>query len=214
MPAPPTLRVALVDRQPLFVRGLELLLPEASQGRAEVVGATDDASSAASLMRRCVPDLALVDLQLAAPGALRAISSIRQCVPRLRIVAMSGHDEHETALAALRAGAEGYLPKARQPEDVIPMLRAVLDGWSVLPSELLAVVLGLARPRSATRIDLDADERHLLRLIAGGRSTVEIADQLHVSERTVKRLTASLLRKLRVPTRTQAAALAGDAGLL
>jgi DNA-binding NarL/FixJ family response regulator len=90
----------------------------------------------------------------------------------------------------------------------------VLDGWSVLPSELLAVVLGLARPRSATRIDLDADERHLLRLIAGGRSTVEIADQLHVSERTVKRLTASLLRKLRVPTRTQAAALAGDAGLL
>jgi DNA-binding NarL/FixJ family response regulator len=209
-----TLRVALVDGQPLFVRGLSLMLPEASEGRAEVVGSTGDASAAAALVRRCVPDLALVDLQLGAPGGIRAIAAIRQCQPRLRIVAMSGRDEPSLALDALRAGAEGYLPKASRPDDVIPILRAVLEGWSVLPAELLAAVLGLARPRTATRVDLDVEERHLLRLIASGRSTVEIADDLHVSERTVKRLTASLLRKLRVGSRTQAAALAGDAGLL
>jgi two-component system nitrate/nitrite response regulator NarL len=179
-----------------------------------VVGSTGDATAAAALVRRCAPDLTMVDLHLGAPGGLRAISTIRHCEPRHRIVAMSGADEETLALEALRAGAEGYLPKASAPEDLIPMLRAVLEGWSVLPRALLAPMLGLTRGHTAARLDLRPEERHLLRLIAAGCSTVEIADGLHVSERTVKRLTAALLRKLRVSSRTQAAALAGDAGLL
>jgi DNA-binding NarL/FixJ family response regulator len=207
------LRVAVVDRQPLFVRGLSALLSAASDGRAEIVGATAEAGAAAGLMSRCVPDLALVDLQLSAPGGIRAIRSIREAFPRLRVVAMSGRDAHEEAVAALRAGADGYLPKAREPEDVVPMLRTVLDGWSVLPTEVMSAVLGLGTPRSPVPVDLDADERELLRLIAKGRGTLEIANHLHVSDRTVKRLTASLLRKLRVRSRCEAAALAGNAGL-
>jgi len=208
-----TLRVAVVDEQALFVRGLSAHLPVASDGRAEVVAATGEAGAAAGLMRRCAPDLALVDLQLSPPGSLRAIASIRETLPRLRIVAMSGLDGYEEALAALRVGADGYLPKARRPEDVVPMLRTVFDGWSVLPTDLMATVLGLGTPRAPIHVDLDTADRELLRLIAQGASTVEIANHLHVSDRTVKRLTACLLRKLRVGTRCEAAALAGNAGL-
>jgi DNA-binding NarL/FixJ family response regulator len=156
------IRVALVDDHPLFVRGLELLLPEVSNGRATVVGTTHDAAAAAGLVRRTVPDLVMVDLHMPAPGGVRAIGAIRRTTPRVRIVAMSGDDDPAPALEALRAGAEGFLPKTSEAADLLHPLVAILDGWAVLPSEL----------------------------------------------------TATLLRKLRVSSRTEAAALAGSAGLL
>jgi two-component system nitrate/nitrite response regulator NarL len=208
------IRVIVVDDHPLFVRGLELLLPEVSDGRAEVVAATGDAASAASLVRRTVPDLVLVDLHMPAPGGVRAIAAIRRSSPRVRIVAMSGDEDPAPALEALRAGAEGFLPKTSEVGDVLQPLLSILDGWAVLPAELLAALLGPGRGSRPAPVDLDAPERQLLQLIAAGATTTEIALELHVSERTVKRLTATLLRKLRVSSRTEAAALAGSAGIL
>ena len=208
------IRVIVVDDHPLFVRGLELLLPEVSDGRAEVVAATGDAAAAASLVRRTVPDLVLVDLHMPPPGGVRAIAAIRRSSPRVRIVAMSGDEDPAPALEALRAGAEGFLPKTSEVADVLQPLLSILDGWAVLPAELLGALLGPGRGSRPAPVDLDAPERQLLQLIAAGATTTEIALQLHVSERTVKRLTATLLRKLRVSSRTEAAALAGSAGIL
>ncbi|MGN9810943.1 response regulator transcription factor [Micromonospora sp. BQ11] len=203
--------MAVVDDHPLFARGLELLLPAATDGRACVVGSTGDAAAAASLMSRCLPDLALVDLHMPAPGGIRAVAAIRRTTPRVRVVAMSGDEDPAPALEALRAGAEAFLPKSAEPEELLPPLLAVLEGWAVLPAPLLRALL---RPGRVAPVDLDTDERALLRSIAAGRSTLDIADQMHVSERTVKRMTAALLRKLRVSSRAEAAALAGHAGLL
>jgi two-component system, NarL family, nitrate/nitrite response regulator NarL len=208
------IRVALVDDHPLFVRGLELLLPEVSGGRATVAGSTGDAAAAAGLVRRTVPDLALVDLHMPPPGGVRAIAAIRRTTPRVRIVAMSGDEEPGPALEALRAGAEGFLPKSSEAADLLQPLLAILDGWAVLPPQLLDAMLAPARGVRPAPAGLDEAERRLLQLIAAGATTTEIALQLHVSERTVKRLTATLLRKLRVSSRTEAAALAGSAGLL
>ncbi|MGN9806678.1 response regulator [Micromonospora sp. L32] len=205
------IRLVVVDDHPLFIRGLELLLPASTDGRARVVDSTGDASAAASLVGRTQPDLALVDLHMPPPGGIRAIAAIRRTTPRARVVAMSGGDDPAPALEALRAGAEGFLPKSSEPEELLPPILAVLDGWAVLPGPLLR---GLLRPAHSSSVDLDSEERRLLRSIAAGRSTVEIAEQLHVSERTVKRMTAALLRKLRVSSRAEAAALAGHAGLL
>jgi two-component system nitrate/nitrite response regulator NarL len=89
----------------------------------------------------------------------------------------------------------------------------VLDGWAVLPVAVLAALLQPARAAPAVP-QLDEQDRQLWRLIASGFTTTDIALELHVSERTVKRLTANLLRRLKVPTRAQAAALAGQTGLL
>ncbi|MCA2213220.1 response regulator [Jidongwangia harbinensis] len=208
------MRIVLVDDHPLFARGLELLLPEVSEGRATVAASTGDAAAAAGLVRRTVPDLVLVDLHMPAPGGVRAIAAIRRTTPRVRIVAMSGDDDPAPALDALRAGAEGFLPKSSEAADLLHPLLAVLEGWAVLPAGLLSALLAPSRGIRPAPADLDPGERQLLQLIAAGATTTEIALQLHVSERTVKRLTATLLRKLRVSSRTEAAALAGSAGIL
>jgi two-component system nitrate/nitrite response regulator NarL len=139
------IRVAVVDDHPLFVRGIELLLPDVSDGRATVVGSTGDASAAAGLVRRTVPDLVLVDLHMPPPGGIRAIAAIRRTTPRVRIVAMSGDEDPGPALEALRAGAEGFLPKTSEPADLLHPLVAILDGWAVLPGELLGALLAPAR---------------------------------------------------------------------
>ncbi|MEE6257442.1 response regulator transcription factor [Plantactinospora sonchi] len=209
-----TIRVALIDDHPLFVRGLELLLPASSDGRARVVGSTGDAASAAGLIRRCLPDLALVDLHMPEPGGVRAIAAIRRTSPGLRIVAMSGLADTTMAVEALRAGAEGYLPKSSEPEELLPPLLAVLNGWAVLPADLLGALVAPGPGHAPVAGGLDDQERLLLQLIARGNSTTEISEKLHVSERTAKRLIASLLRRLRVSSKAEAAAIAGSAGLL
>jgi two-component system nitrate/nitrite response regulator NarL len=211
-----TIRVAVVDDHDLFVRGLELLLPQVSNGRATVVAATKDAAYAASVVRHAVPDLVLVDLHMPPPGGLRAIGAVRQAAPRSRVLAMSGDDDPAVAIEALRNGAGGFLPKSSDPASLLQPLLAALDGWAVLPESLLAEVFASDRrpaPNPATEA-LDDRERELLRWISAGASTVEMAGRMHVSERTVKRLTATLLRKLRVSSRAEAAALAGGAGLV
>ncbi|HEY0536466.1 MAG TPA: response regulator transcription factor [Actinoplanes sp.] len=207
------LRIVVIDDHPLFVRGLELLLPEVSGGRATVVAGTGDAASAAGLVRRSVPDLVLVDVHMPPPGGLRAVAAVRQAAPRSRVLAMSGDADPAVAVEALRAGAEGFLPKSSEPAELVSPLLAALDGWAVLPGPVLAALIA---ETSGGRPDvrLNDDERDLLRMIAAGLSTLDIAARLHLSERTVKRQTATLLRRLRVSSRTEAAALAGRAGLL
>jgi two-component system nitrate/nitrite response regulator NarL len=207
--------VVVIDDHPLFSRGLELLLPPESGGRVRVVGTTDDASAAATLVRRCHADVAIVDLHMPPPGGTRAIAAIRRAEPMVRVVALSGLAEADAALEALRAGAIGFLPKTASPEALVRPLLAVLDGWSVIPDALLRQLLDDAAPAAGQDIaaSLSADDRRLWRLVAAGTSTVDIATTLHVSERTVKRLVANLLRQLKVSTRTEAAGLAGRVGL-
>jgi DNA-binding NarL/FixJ family response regulator len=205
----------IVDDHPLFSRGLALLLPPVSHGQVRVVGTTDDASAAAALVRSTNADMALVDLHMPPPGGMRAIAAIRRVVPGIRIVALSGQADEETQVEALQAGAEAFLPKTSEPETLVPPLLAVLGGWAVVPALLLRRLLADAAPREDRGIAgrLSADERRLWRMVAAGQSTVDIATELHVSERTAKRLVAGLLRQLRVATRTEAAALAGRVGL-
>jgi two-component system, NarL family, nitrate/nitrite response regulator NarL len=207
--------VIVVDDHPLFTRGLSLLLPEVSDGRVRVVGTTEDASAAAALVQRFRADVAVVDVQMPPPGGARAIAAVRRVEPTVRIVAISGMADEEAAVEALRAGASSFLPKTADPEALIEPLLAVLDGWSVLPEPLLRHLLERTAPGEHEGIagQLSADERRLWRLVAAGAGTVEIATTLHVSERTAKRLVAHLLKRLRVSTRVEAAALAGRSRL-
>jgi len=212
-------RVLVVDPQPLFSRGLELLLPAVSDDRVQVCGSTDAAESAAGLARRHQPDLVLVDLGLAPPGGIRAIGAIRRIEPQLPVVAMTtdgadGEEDLDRAVEALQAGARGLLVKSQEPEELLAPLLAAAEGWAVVPPKVLARMASHGCTRSQRELRLTADERQLWALIARGASTGQIACSLHVSERTVKRLTAALLRRLGVATRTEAATLAGRSGLL
>jgi two-component system, NarL family, nitrate/nitrite response regulator NarL len=205
----------VVDDHPLFTRGLALLLPQVSDGSVRVVGTTDDASAAAALAQRTHADVAIVDVQMPPPGGSRAIAAVRRAQPLVRVVAISGLADAHAATEALRAGAVGFLPKSADPEALVRPLLSVLDGWSVLPEELLREILDRTVPASGEGIAgrLTADERRLWRLVAAGAGTVDIALTMHVSERTAKRLVAQLLRRLQVSSRVEAAALAGRVGL-
>jgi DNA-binding NarL/FixJ family response regulator len=209
------MRIVVADESPMFTRGLTLLLPAVSERRVDVTASTDDAAATAAVVRRSAPDLALISLGLAEPGGLRAIAATHRAEPDVPILAMSPTEDPEDGVAALRSGANGYLHKTTEPEDLVSALLAVVDGWTVLPPPVLRALLHAAdHPVGRMHRQLRPDERELWRLIASGCTTVGIADQLHVSERTAKRLVASLLRRLRVASRTEAAVLAGAIGLL
>ncbi|GAA5120922.1 LuxR C-terminal-related transcriptional regulator [Pseudonocardia adelaidensis] len=195
-------RVLIVDQQPVSRRGLEEALPAASDGGVRVVARTVRAASAGTLVRRYRADVALVDLELAAPGPLAALAAMRRVQPRLPVLALARHvPTLQSVVEFLGAGACGVLLRTRSAAGLVPSLLAA-TGAAHRPSA----------PRPGPQ--LSCKERHLWTLIAGGASTAQIARALHVSERTVKRLTAGLLRTLGVANRTEAAALAGRAGLL
>ncbi|MEU4621831.1 response regulator transcription factor [Actinoplanes sp. NPDC023801] len=203
------IKIVVVSGHAPLVRGLEQRIPEATGGRAAVAG-TDDGSDVAGLLREPVPDVVLVDL--APPAGVAAISASRSMAPQARVLAMADGDP-AAVLDALRAGASGVLPRG---EEAVPPLLAALEGWAVVPVPLLASLVDRPGPQLAhtAAAQLDDNDRRLLRLIATGSSTSEIAGLLHVSDRTVKRLTAALLRKMHVSSRTEAAAVAGSAGLV
>jgi two-component system, NarL family, nitrate/nitrite response regulator NarL len=207
--------VVIVDDHSLFSRGLELLLSAASEGRIKVAGRTESAEEALALVRRNRPQVALVDLAMPPPGGVGAIREIAHHYPEVRILALSGTDDRDLALEALAAGAHGFIPKSSDPDVLVPPLLSLGAGLSVLPSSLLHALVGLrATRRPALLARLDEEEIVLWRLVARGLESLEIAERTFVSERTAKRMVASLLRKLEVANRVEAALLAGRVGLL
>jgi DNA-binding NarL/FixJ family response regulator len=208
------LSVVLVDDHQLFSRGLELLLNTAPDARVRVVARTEDAGQALDLVRRNRPEVAIIDLAMPPPGGLAAIEAVKRHYPHVRVLALSGTDDVEVAIASLRAGADGFLLKSSEPELLVPPLLTLASGLSVIPRPLLAALLGATRPGQEALSRLSSPERDLLRLIARGLETTEISERLFVSERTAKRMVASLLRRIGASNRVQAAALAGQYGLL
>lgn len=209
------LTVVLVDDHQLFSRGLELLLNTDPESKVRVLARTEDADKAVELVRRHRPNVAVIDLVMPPPGGLAAIAAVKKHYPAVRILALSGNDEIASAVEALRAGADGFLLKSSDPDELVPPLIALASGLSVVPPAVLDALLETtAHAGSGTLDRLTPEEVSLLRLVASGLESTEIAEQLFVSERTAKRMVASLLRRLEVGNRVQAAALAGRCGLL
>lgn len=209
------LTVALVDDHALFTRGLSLLLSADPLRRLEVVGTTDRAAMAVDLVRRTSPDVALIDLGMPPPGGMEAIRAIARAEPGVGILALSGLDDAALAVTALAAGANGYLSKASDPEALFAPLLAVAEGATVLaPFVTEHLVASARRPTTEALADLTPEDLELWRHVARGASTDEIARRMLVSERTAKRLVATLLRRVGAGNRVEAAALAGRAGLL
>lgn len=209
------LRVIVVDDHALFAQGLEVLFNTLPERVLDVVGWTDRGTMAIDLVRRHEPDLALVDIDMPPPGGLEVMREIKRHRPNLRVVALTGLAGHRGPLRALRYGADAYLPKTSEPDELLTPLRAVAEGWSVIPSDLARYLSEVAdRVDNEVVERLEKDDVMLWRLLARGEATENIAETLAVSERTAKRQIASLLRRLKVSNRVAAAGLAGRLGLL
>ncbi len=209
------IRVVIVDDHALFSQGLALLLESRAGDTFTVEGSATAGEEAVALVGKHRADIAIVDLALPPLGGVETIRRIKASYPSTRVLALSGTEDLDLAAAALRAGAEGYLGKSADPEVLVAPLLAISAGVRVLRTELLDALL-LAADRTADGLldRLSDADVELWRLLAQGLETAEIARPLLVSERTAKRMIASLLHRLGVSNRIEAAALAGRCGLL
>ena len=219
-----TVKVVVIAGDDVSARQLEAALDGASNGSVAVVGSTCDSRSAVDLVRRVRPNVAIIDLtgpvgSAQSPAGLATIREVARVAPQTRILALSDSADAEPAVEALTAGAHGVLVRPAHGADLVAPVLAVACGHSVLHRPLLGALVGSATRGDARRdaelLDaLNPQYMDLWRMVADGLETVQIAERLYVSERTAKRLVASLLRRLKVANRIQAAALAGQVGLL
>ncbi|AEA27588.1 response regulator transcription factor [Pseudonocardia dioxanivorans] len=207
--------VVIVDDHALFAEGLALLLESRAGADFLVAGSTTAGEEAVALVGRHGADIAIVDLALPPLGGVETIRRVKAAYPATRVLALSGTEDLELAAAALRAGADGYLGKSADPQVLVAPLLAMVAGVRVLRPELLDALLAAAdRPADGLLDRLGDRDVELWTMLARGLETSEIARPLLVSERTAKRMIASLLHKLGAANRIEAAALAGRAGLL
>jgi DNA-binding NarL/FixJ family response regulator len=207
-------RLALVDDGGPFGRDVEQTMDGASGGAVTVVGRTVDHRAAVDLVRRRRPGVVLLDLTLG-PAGMTALRELHRSTPVTRIVAVADEVDVTLVSTAFRAGAHGVLLKSTSPEDLVAPVLAAASGHCVLPATLLPSLVGTTVARRPELLDtLTPEDRQLWRMVADGVETMQIAETLFVSERTAKRMVALLLRRLNVSNRIQAAALAGQAGLL
>jgi len=201
------IRVLIVEDHNVVRQGLVALLNEA--GGLDVVGEAADGLEAVAQFRKLQPDITLIDLRLPRMSGVEVIDRIRLETPQGRFVVLTTYDGDEDIYRALKAGARAYLLKGMTGEDLIKAIRAVHAGKTHIPP---AIAERLAERKGAK--DLTPREFDVLEQIVRGKSNREIAAELEVSEATVKTHINSLLGKLGVTDRTQAATAAIQRGIV
>jgi DNA-binding NarL/FixJ family response regulator len=196
------IRVMLADDHALVRAGIHSLLQ--AMREVQVVGEASSGEEAIELADRERPDVVLMDIAMKGITGLEAAAQMRERYPEVRVVILSMHSGEEYVLQALRAGAVGYLLKDAATGELELALRSVMRGESWLsPSVSRQVVEGyMHRSGGETAPDvLTARQREVLKLVAGGKSTKEIAFLLNLSVKTVETHVSSVLRKLQLSSR-------------
>jgi DNA-binding NarL/FixJ family response regulator len=207
------IRVLVVDESPGLVQGLILALPR--RGPVQVLGPVPDAPEALAALEEGLADLVLVDMDRADGRGIEVVGAIRDGGGRVRVLAASGDAGPELAATALAAGACGVLPIERD-RSLVDVFRRALAGELVLPAEdLPRLVDRLVGDQTGSRglASLTAREREILRALAGGMSTAEIAAALSISPMTVQSHVKNILAKLGVHSKVEAVRLAWRHGL-
>jgi DNA-binding NarL/FixJ family response regulator len=207
------IRVLIVDDHALIRRGLSDLL-SAAEG-IDVVGSIDDGLLAAALVTELEPDIVLMDLSMPGLDGIEATRAVLQVRPTAKVIMLTSFSENARILAALEAGAVGYLLKDTEPEDVIRALRDAADGGVPLSPKAARALLPGNRPAGNPTTDaLSARERQVLSLVAVGLPNKSIARRLTISEKTVKAHLTRVFSVLGVSDRTSAALWAQRHGLI
>ena len=192
-------KVFVVDDHPIVRQGLTLLINRESD--LIVCGEAEDAHNAVQAVANVKPDIMVVDISLSGPDGLDLLKDIRTRYPELPVLILSMHDESIYAERALRAGAQGYIMKQEATEKVLVALRRILSG-EIYVSERIAnrmlqrYIGGPGAGRPSTISELTDRELEVFRLIGEGHSTRQIAEELHISVKTVESYQAHIKEKL------------------
>lgn len=197
----------VIDDHPLFRKGVADLI--AMDDSLTLIAEAASGEQGFELAQRLNPDLILLDLNMKGMDGIDTLKAIKEADLDSRVIMLTVSDHEENVIAALRAGADGYLLKDMEPEDILQRLRQAAGGRLVISdnlTELLARALcDDSQPRDPDNAGLTDRERQILELIAQGLSNKHIARQLDITEGTVKVHVKHLLKKLNLRSRVEAA---------
>jgi DNA-binding NarL/FixJ family response regulator len=206
-----TIRIVVADDHPMFRAGVVASLEAFADLR--VVGQGGSAGEALSLAREHVPDIALIDIAMPG-GGLGAARDITTACPATRVVMLTVSEDEDDILAAMKAGASGYVLKGAGATELAGIVRSVHAGQVyVAPALAWGLLREMSTPRTSPLDELSAREREVLELVASGLGNQEIGDRLGLAEKTIKHYMTNILGKLQVRSRVEAALLAAREGL-
>jgi DNA-binding NarL/FixJ family response regulator len=210
---PGTIRIAVADDHPVVRDGLVAMLE--TQPDFEIVGSAATGSDALDLVASSSPDVLLLDLEMPVLDGVGVLRRLRADGVRVRVIVFTVFDTDERIIAAVEAGAAGYLLKGAPRADVFAAVRVVAGGGSLLAPLAASAVLRRVRGESAAPTpSLTPRERLVLEHVARGLGNKQIAGQLGITERTVKFHVSSVFAKLGATNRTEAVTRAVQAGLI
>ena len=197
--SPKKLRVLLVDDHPIVRQGLALLIDR--EADLTVCGEADGAHTAFHAIEALKPDIVVLDISLSGPDGLDVLKEIRMKTAALPVLILSMHDESIYAERALRAGANGYIMKQEATEKVLVAIRRILQGEVYLSDRLTNTMLqqfvrGATPSKTSPLVNLTDRELEVFRLIGEGHGTRRIADELHLSVKTIESYQAHIKEKL------------------
>jgi two-component system NarL family response regulator len=204
------IRVLIADDQALFRRGLYVVL--GTEDGIEVVGEAENGEEAVAKSEELAPDVVLMDVRMPKVNGIDAARTIRGIAPTTKILMLTVSDEEDDLYEAIKAGANGYLLKEISVEEVAEAIRAVVQGQSLISPSMASKLLNefntlvkkAEEKQQFPAPALTSRELEVLRLVAKGMSNREIADQLYISENTVKNHVRNILEKLHLHSRMQA----------
>lgn len=208
-----TIRIVLADDHPIVREGLASVLE--TQPDFEVVGQANDGAEAVDIVSALKPDVVLLDLEMPSLDGVQALRAMRAENAQVKALVFTAFDTDERIIGAVQAGARGYLLKGAPREELFGAIRVVAQGGSTLQPVVAAKLMERMTSSSASALEpLTEREREVLQFMAQGLQNKEIANQLHISERTVKFHVSAVLAKLGAGNRTEAVRMAVQHGLI
>ena len=211
------IKILICDDQEIVCEGLRKIL--GSDPDIQIVGMAHDGHEALELIPTALPDLVLMDLKMPLMNGILATRQIREKHPQIKVLVLTTYDDDEWLFDALHSGAAGYLLKDTPSTTLIESIKGTMQGKTYLDPDIAGKVVSKSTTRvptlpPPTNFQFSEREKAVLRLLAQGLSNVDIAQQLYLTEGTVRNYTSEIFKKLGVSDRTQAAIAAIRYGLV
>jgi NarL family two-component system response regulator LiaR len=210
-------KILICDDQHIVCEGLEKIL--STDPEIDVVATAFDGQEALDLVPKVNPDLVLMDLKMPNMNGAIATRKIKEKYPNIEVLILTTYDDDEWVFDAIRSGAAGYLLKDLTPEKLIEAIKGTISGEGFVDPKVTKKLLGeiaahKVQPQLSTQYHLSDREQEILDLLAKGLSNADIADNLFLTEGTVRNYTSEIFKKLSVTDRTQAVVVAIKYGLV